>query len=185
MTEKIRQKRLFAGDCEFDGDLIVNGDLTVNGSRIESESVHVPAFTGKAGATAGWVVTGADDALARLPASQTSSTLIVPIPGLRVGDTLTSVSVSGQVESAGANVTLVLSVRKATVAAADYADAELGTDNVGTLTADTVISSANLAVTGLTEVLAEGEMLYAKLTGTTAALTDIAIDGLVVGVTRA
>lgn len=139
----------------------------------------------KVGATAGWVITaGTNICHATLPASQTSSTLVVPITGLEIGDTLTAVSATGQVESAGGNVTLVMSIRKLTAVAADNTDAELGTDNVGTLTADTLLSSANLAVTGLSEVLAEGETLYALFTGTTAASTDIDLTGLVVTVTR-
>lgn len=140
----------------------------------------------KAGATAGWVITGGTNIChATLPASQTSSTLVVPISGLNIGDTLTAVSATGQVESAGGNVTLTMSIRKLTNAAADNTDAELGTDNVGTLTADTILSSANLAVTGLTEVLAEGETLYALFTGTTAGSTDIDLTGLIATVTRA
>ena len=139
----------------------------------------------KVGATAGWVVTGGTNIChATLPASQTNSTLVVPVDGLLIGDTVTAVGATGQVESAGGNVTLVMSVRKLTNAAADNTDAELGTDNVGTLVADTVLSSANLGVTGLTEVLAEGETIYVLFTGTTAASTDIDLTGLVVTVTR-
>ncbi len=140
----------------------------------------------KVGVTAGWIITAADNiSQATLPASSTSSTLIIPITGLNIGDTLTGVSVSGQVESAGANVTLVMSVRKTVAVAGGNTDAEIGTDNVGTLVADTLISSANLVVTGLTEVLAEGEAAYVLLTGTTAAVTDIALNSIITTVTRA
>lgn len=134
----------------------------------------------KVGATAGWVITGGTNiAHATLPASQTGSTLVVPIP-CQIGDILKAVSATGQVESAGNNVTLTMSIRKLTTAAADNTDAELGTDNVGTLTADTILSSSNLVVTGLSETVAEGETLYALFTGTTAASTDIDLTGLVV-----
>lgn len=137
----------------------------------------------KAGATAGWVITGGTNIChATLPASQTSSTLVIPITGLKIGDTITAVAVTGQVESAGGNVTLVMSVRKLTNAAADNTDAQLGTANVGTLTADTILSSSNLYVSGLTEVIAEGETVYVLLTGTTAASTDIDVTGLIVSV---
>ncbi len=140
----------------------------------------------KVGATAGWVITGGTNIChATLPASQTASTLVVPITGLAIGDQLIAVSATGQVESAGGNVTLTMSIRKLTNAAADNTDAQLGTDDVGTLTADTILSSANLAVTGLTEVLAEGETLYALFTGTTAASTDIDLTGLLVTVIHA
>ena len=140
----------------------------------------------KVGATAGWVVTaGTDKMHATLPAAQTSSTLVIPIDGLYVGDIITAVAVGGQVESAGNNVTLVMSVRKQTNAAADNADAEIGTDNVGTLTADTILSAANLGVTlGTPETVAADEAMYVLLTGTTAAATDIDVTHLLVTVTQ-
>lgn len=139
----------------------------------------------KVGATAGWVITGGTNIChATLPASQTNSTLVVPITNMGIGDTLTAVSVQGQVESAGGNVTLTMDVRKQTNAAADNTDASLGTDNVGTLTADTKITSAELGVTGLTEVLAADESLYVLLTGTTAASTDIDLTHIIITVTE-
>lgn len=166
------------------------GSITIEpGATLDRSGVQILTpicGNAKVGATAGWIITAADDiSQGTLPASKTSATLIIPITGLNIGDTLTGVSVSGQVESAGANVTLVMSVRKTVAVAAGNTDAELGTDNVGTLTADTLISSATLAVTGLTEVLAEGEAVYVLLTGTTAAVTDIALNSIIATVTRA
>jgi len=177
-------KGLALDSAEVATDRITLGTGTL--TRTGRQNVVPICGNAKVGATAGWVITGGTNIChATLPASQTSSTLVVPITGLNIGDTLTAVSATGQVESAGNNVTLVMSIRKLTNAAADNTDAELGTDNVGTLTADTILSSANLAVTGLTEVLAEGETLYALFTGTTAASTDIDLTGLVVTITQA
>lgn len=172
-------------DCaEVATDRITLGTGTF--TRTGKQAVVPICGNAKVGATAGWVITGGTNIChATLPASQTSSTLVVPITGLNIGDTLTAVGATGQVESAGANVTLTMSIRKLTTAAADNTDAEIGTDNVGTLVADTILSSANLGVTGLTEVLAEGETLYALFTGTTAASTDIDLTGLVVTITTA
>jgi hypothetical protein len=160
-----------------------------------SEQIFIPA-AGAAklgGSGAGWAIDG-DNALplVTLPASQTSEVLLIPaMAGLFVGDIVTEVGVCGQVEAAGNNVTLALDVRKVTAAAADFTDASIGTDNVGTLTADTEITAgtaganqAQLAAGSLTETLAANEFLYATLTGTTGASTDIAIAGLVVTVTR-
>lgn len=169
------------------GTMTVSGTQTITGSLVRTGVQILTPICGnaKVGATAGWVITAADDiSQATLPASQTSSTLIIPITGINIGDTLTGVSVSGQVESAGNAVTLVMSVRKTTAVAAGNSDAELDTDNVGSLVADTLISSANLVVTGLTEVLAEGEAVYVLLTGTTAAVTDIALNSILATVTR-
>lgn len=145
----------------------------------------IPVLNAKVGATAGWVITaGTNISHATLPASQTSSTLVVPITGLEIGDKITAVAACGQVESAGNNVTLTMSVRKLTNAAADNTDAQLDTDNVGTLTADTVLSASNLGVTGLTEVVGADESFYCLFTGTTAASTDIDLTHLLVTVTK-
>lgn len=152
-----------------------------------SETIIIPiAGNAKVGATAGWVITGGTNIdHATLPASQTNSTLVVGVPGLKVGDIVTAFAVAGQVESAGGNVTLVASLRKLTNAAADNTDAEIATDNVGTLTADTILSSANLGATlGTAEVIAADEKIYLLLTGTTAASTDIDVTHLTVTVTR-
>lgn len=168
-------------------DLAELRNLTVAGSltRVGRQYSIPICGNAKVGATAGWVITaGTNICHATLPASQTNSTLVVPITGLSIGSTLTAVSAQGQVESAGGNVTLVMSVRKLTNAAADNTDAEIGTDNVGTLTADTKITSAELGVTGLTEVLAADESLYVLFTGTTAASTDIDLTHLIITVTE-
>lgn len=176
-------------DSSGDNELVIGGTMTIEAGAAVTRpgrQVVIPICgNAKVGATAGWVITGGTDIChATLPASQTASTLVVPITGIEIGDTFTGLSVQGQVESAGNNVTMVLSVRKLTTAAGAVVDAELGTDNVGTLTADTLISSANLAVTGLTETLAEGETLYALFTATTAASTDIDLTGMIATVTR-
>jgi hypothetical protein len=136
------------------------------------------------GSGAGWVI-DADNALPfqTLPASQTSEVLLVTIHGLQVGDVLTQVGVVGQVESAGNTVSGTLSVRKATVAAADHTDAEIGTDTVS-VTADTALSVSNFGATGMTEVIAADEIIYATITMTTGASTDVALSGLSVTVLR-
>lgn len=191
MVHKVKTKQLYTGELEVDGPAIFDGSVTMNGTVTQTGSsvrtgrdLWVPAFNGKPGATAtvGWAVTGVDDGIARLAASATADTLVIPITGLHIGDTLQGVSLIGQVESAGANATMVMSVRKGIAAVADFTDAEIGTANMGTITADTLLSSAGtpVAVATLAEVLAEGEYLYALLTATTAALTDIAVSGLIV-----
>lgn len=148
----------------------------------------VPAMNAKAGATAGWVITGGTDmSHATLPASQTGSTLVVPISGLNVGDVVDSVAAVGQVESGGNNVTCVMSIRTLTAAAAAaLTDAEIGTDNVGTLTADTLLTEANgnLKVGRLNKTMKANEQLYALFTATTGVATDIDLSHLVVTVTK-
>lgn len=172
---------LEARDLDLSGNLSVAGTLQPT-SIVRSQTLVVPV-TGQAkvGATAGWVITGGTDKNhATLPASQTASTLVIPFPPLPVGATVTAVGIGGQVESAGGNVTLTMSFRSQTNAAADNTDAQIATDNVGTLTADTILSPANLGVSAQTAVVAVDAALYVLLTGTTAGSTDIDVTHMVI-----
>jgi hypothetical protein len=176
---------------DLTGNTVVADSATLSTATITgaitraSRQYSIPVCgNAKVGATAGWVVTaGTDMCHATLPAAQTNSTLVIPIAGLSIGSTLTAVSVKGQVESAGNNAALTISVRKLTNVAAANTDAELGTATTGNLTADTKLTT-QLDVTGLTEVLAADESLYVLITGTTAAATDVDLTHLVVTVTE-
>jgi hypothetical protein len=141
---------------------------------LDAAKVLVITAGGKVGATAGWSVNDAANraGLAKLPASQTASTLVVPISGLVVGQVLTGYTVRGQVESAGGAVTLDAALRSLTVAAADLTDAAVtsGAITQVAVTADTSVASA---VTGLALTIAAGVTYYLLLTGTTAGSTDI------------
>lgn len=166
----------------------INDMFTELYSGTQSLQLVVPiGGNAKVGATAGWVITGGTNIdHATLPAAQTNATLVIGIDGLQVGDIVTAFAVCGQVESAGGNVTLIASLRKLTNAAADNVDAEIATDNVGTLTADTILSAANLGATlGTPETVAADEKVYLLLTGTTAAATDIDITHAIITITRA
>lgn len=168
------------------GNLVGTLDASSHVDGMQRQVLVPAAGRAKIGAVAGWAVNGANNLpFATLPASQTNSTLVIPIDDLNIGELVTDVAVTGQVESGGNTVTMTLDVRKVTAAAADFTDASLGTDTLGAgVTADTILSSANLGVAGLTETLAEGEFMYALITGTTTALTDIVVAGLVVTITR-
>lgn len=137
----------------------------------------------KVGATAGWVVNAADDLglLATCPASQTAATLVVPVSGICVGDTITAFSVVGQIESAGNTVTLDADLRKLTAAASDVTDASVGAITQISETSDAIVSAAK---TGLSEVVGADETFYVLLTATTAAATDIALQGVTITVTE-
>lgn len=138
----------------------------------------------KVGATAGWVVNGGavnTGLLATCPASQTGSTLVIPLTGVfNVGDTITGVHLVGQIESGGNAVTLDMALRKMTAAAADVADASVGSMTQLSVTADTIISSSNAGITGLSEVVGADETFYLLVTATTLGSTDIALQGAVV-----
>jgi len=138
----------------------------------------------KLGSGAGWTLGGGavnTGLMATMAASQTAGTLVVPIPGLKVGDTITAFSLVGQIESAGGAVTLDADLRKHTAAAADVVDASVGAITQIAVTADAIVSAAK---SGLAEVVAADETFYILLTGTTAASTDIALQGITITVTE-
>lgn len=136
----------------------------------------------KVGATAGWVVNAADNknSLGRLPASQTASTLVVPLTGLKVGDVIRSFHLIGQIESAGGTVTVDAALRRQTAAAADLADASVGAITQLSAAADTIMSEANTNLGALDEEIGANETFYVLITGTTAASTDIDFQGVAV-----
>ncbi len=175
--------------------LQVNEDgLTFPGGSLTPSTIirtgRVTHFSGgaKVGATAGWVVAAADDLglLATLPGAQTGSTLVVRLPGLKVGDMITGIHLVGQIESGGNAASLSVDLRKLTAAAADVTDASVGAMAAPlSVTADTIISAANAAKTGLSEVVGANETFYALITATTAAATDIALQAVALTVTEA
>lgn len=139
----------------------------------------------KVGGTAGWVVAAADNVhLITCPASQTGSTLVIPISGLKVGWTITGFHLIGQIESAGNAVTVDAALRKQTAAAADVSDASVGAITQLSVTADTIMSASNTRKASLSEVIAADETFYALITATTGASTDIALQGVAVEVTE-
>lgn len=136
----------------------------------------------KVGATAGWTVRGATDVgtLALCPASQTASTLVVPLDFLAVGDVITGFYPVGQVESAGNTASLTVNLRKLTAAAADLTDASVATSGSVSYTADALLGRITQPVENLSVTVADGESYYFLLTATTAASTDIALQGVMV-----
>lgn len=163
------------------------GELEITSKVIRRGRRHTMYATrGKVGGTAGWVPAGATDVIAATcPASQTGSTLVIPITGVRPGDTITGFNLVGQVESAGNNVVLDAALRKMTPAAADNVDALVASMTQLTVSADTALTETNTSKTGLTEVVAEDEFFYVLVTATTGASTDIALLGVSLHVTEA
>jgi len=136
----------------------------------------------KVGATAGWAVNAAANTgiLATLAAGRTTNTLVVPVLGLRVGDRITGYYPVGQVESAGNNATLTVNLRKLTAVAADVTDASVATSGAVTFAADAVLGRITMPVENLSVTVADGESYYFLVTGTTAASTDFAVQGIAV-----
>lgn len=141
----------------------------------------------KAGATAGFVVNAADDLglAATLPAAQTGATLVIPISGLKVGATITAFAVNGSLQSGGNANSLTADLRKLTAAAAGAVDSSVGAMAAPlSVTADTVVSSANAGKTGLAEVVAEDESYYLLITSTTGAACTQEIQNVAITVTE-
>lgn len=169
------------------GTLAVSGTLTPAGSVVRTSQKRIVSAAGcaKAGATAGFVVAAGDNvALVTCPQSQTGSTLVVPITGMKVGDTITSFHLIGQIESGGNAVTVDAALRKMTAAAADVTDASVGAITQLSVTADTIMSESNTNKASLTEVVGADETFYVLITVTTGASTDVALHGVAVTVTE-
>lgn len=160
---------------------------TMGDANLDAEKrVINAAGQAKAGATAGWVVAAGDNvALITCPQSQTASTLVVPIPNLKVGEKITGFHLIGQIESAGGTVTVDAALRKHTAAAADVADAAVASITQLSVTADTAMSESNTRKASLDVVVAEDATYYMLITATTDASTDIALQGIALEVVAA
>ena len=141
--------------------------------------------TAKAGATAGWAVNAALDTWqSTLPASQTSSTLVIPCSGLHKGDIITGAYVLGQAASGGNAYILEGSLRKFTNGAASNTDSSVGAIARLTATSNTAFGSGNAMTGTLAETVAEGTTYYVLVIGTTASGVTMGIQGAGLIVTK-
>lgn len=138
----------------------------------------------KVGTSAGWVVGAANNlgTIGTVAASQSGGTLVVPITGLHVGDTITGFGVYSSINSAGGTVTLDCDLRKLVIAAG----ANATDSSIGTMTQVSVVAATASAATktGLTEVVVAGTNYYLLLTCTTAGSTTVELAGLEITVTE-
>lgn len=180
-TQTISGTKTFSGTLTLSGATTLSGSITKAGRKKMMQRAKV-------GATAGGVVNAADNknSAARVPQSQTASTLVFIVEGIPQGATVTAIAVIGQVESAGGAVTVDAALRKQTAAAADLTDAAVtnGAITQVSVTADTALSAANAGVTGIAEVIGDDETLYVLVTVTTAASTDVDLQGILVTFTE-
>lgn len=149
--------------------------------------ILVPACgNAKVGATAGWLIAATDDiGHATLPAAKTASTLVIPIQGLEVGDTISGFSLVGQIENTAGNAcTVDADLRKLTSGAADNTDASVGAITQVSVAVDTKLSSANAGKSGLADTVGDDEFFYLLITATTGASVDIDLMGALVTITR-
>jgi len=186
----ITSQTLAVGDTlviDADGMHVVdsNGNIKQTGSSAVRTGYTTQVGTrAKVGGTAGWVVAAATDLpyVATMAASQTAGTLVIPIDGLHIGDTITGFKIHAQIESAGNAVTLDAALRAVTNAAAEPTDAAIGSITQVSVTADTASAASK---TGLTEVVTSGKSYYLLITGTTLGSTDIILQHCEITVTTA
>ena len=148
-----------------------------------SSGVKLHCERAKVGTTAGWVVAAADNLgkMATIPAAQTSSTLVIPLTGLRVGEKITAFSLVGSIQSGGNAATITADLRKLTAAAAGGTDASVGARAAPlSVTANTILDSTNAGKTGLAEVVAADETFYLLVTATTAAACTEELQGVLI-----
>lgn len=141
----------------------------------------------RVGATAGWVLTAIDNSKATLAASQTSSTLVIPITGLKVGDIITGYGLLGMINTnnTGNSVTIntaLHSIQAISGSSTDTAISNATTSQVGN--ANFVFNSTSGNMSGLSVTVAVDTTYYILVTGTTAAATTAAIHGALVTVTE-
>lgn len=178
--------RIYLADTDAETPVTGTLDVVLNEVLATVKRTFNAGVLAKAATSSGWATAAVDAlSLATLAASLTSKKLVVPITGLKVGDTITGFHLVGQVESAGNNVVIDAELRKHTAAAADVADASVGSITQLTVAADTILSSANAGKTGLNEVVAADETFYILITGTTGSATDIALQGVALTIAEA
>ncbi|CAK0778969.1 hypothetical protein CCP3SC15_610006 [Gammaproteobacteria bacterium] len=167
-------------------DLVIasGGTLTIESGATVTRSVvkKIPAANGRVGSGAGFT-NASNTGAVLLPASQSASTWVVPISGLKIGDIITGFKVVAQVESAGGTVTIDADLRKLTNAAADPSDASLGAITQVSVTADTAVAASKTL--SAAETVASGTTCYVLVTATTAGSTDIQLLGIELNVTEA
>ena len=145
---------------------------------------------GKVGATAGWTVRAAADTwMSTMAQNGTGSTLVLPLPGLQVGDLIVGYHLLGQIDSAGNTVTLDVDLREFVPAVGASAAAALSGTGMTqvSVSADTKldINNTQKKLTDANRVrIREDRSLFALITGTTGATTDVELLGLVLYVKR-
>lgn len=154
--------------------------LTTNRIRTTTRSkMLMNSREGSVGATAGWTTT--DNGLWQCPASQTSSTLVIPISGVSIGDTITALRLRGGTAGAAAK-TIVWALWK-NISVSGAITATL----VQTLTGDTTGTAHAIDIeTYLTipQKVTIKENYFVLITATTAAGVTIDITGIELDVKR-
>lgn len=141
---------------------------------------------GRVGATSGWTFAPDTGALGQLPASNTGSTMVVPLD-LEEGDIIIGYNLHGQIEGDDGTGSIHVTMNKLTAAADDLTVSVLGamSDDVTSQEADLLLSSSNTGVTlAVPEELTVDEVVYLVITGTTLSVTDIDLQSVEIDYTK-
>lgn len=148
--------------------------LSVKELSRDGVMINFNARMGSIGATAGFT-TNLDIGMVTCPASQTAATFVIPL-SLKQGDIITAWALLGQIESAGNTITVDGSLRSLTTATADVVDTEIVAIPQLSKTADYAIATSD-AASGFSHTVIAGNTYYILVTVTSAAATDLALQG--------
>lgn len=168
------------------GASTLTGNVTMSGSCIRATQKRLVSAHAKIGGTAGWVIATATNVgtMATLPQSQTASTLVLMLSGLKVGDTITAFNLAGFNTSGGNTVTVDADLRSLTAAAGSFTDASVAAMTQVSVTGNTALTVANTAKTGLSAVVAADVTYYILITATTGASCTVGLGAVTVIVTE-
>ncbi len=171
-----------------DGLLRLRCDDYTSGTVTYSIQSLVAGFTtvfnvskgSKVGATAGWSVgAAADTSVVTLPASQTASTLVMPVHfDSGVGKKILGFYLVGQIESGGNAVTLDCALKRHNPEAADVTTTTVASMTQISVTADTALTDSNTITDVREEVIDKNATYFFLVTGTTLGSTDVALQGI-------
>lgn len=145
-----------------------------------------PVSVGHVGATAGFVTRAAADTdLTTVPASQTGSTFVIPVAGLKVGDTITAFHLIGELTSAGGTVTIDCVLKAHTAASGTDAAASIQSMTQISKTANNLVDEV-LSLTPLAtpEIVAQDKTYFYLVTVTTGASCTVTLNAAATVVTE-
>lgn len=168
-----------SGELTFEDDITFSGDISVSGHK-EGQILTANAFNI---VDSDWTMQA--DGTTLLDQNKSAKKLVIPIPGLKVGDEIAGFRILGSVGAkAGGTSTLDADLRKNTKGAGSITDASVGDMTQIAAVEDTAVD--NGSTFGSAETVAADYQYYILVTGTTAdnAENDIFITGAEIDVNR-
>lgn len=150
--------------------------LEVDELHRRNKSIHIPAMLGEEGSVAGWSHQAANNtSTILLPAAKTAATFTLPIH-IEIGTVINRVRIHGRTESAGNAATLDVELRATTATASAITDELIASIPQINKTANYMFDDEIILTTP--ENTDTNKFYYILLTGTTAAGTEIDVQGI-------